>query len=198
LSAYKRGRNVVSFPNLINNFFDLFIGGLSGLPTVVVIYDSKTGFTESMAKAVVDGVRDVKGVEGELLTVGTPYSVSRLDKVDAIVLGSPTHYGDVTLEMKTFLETLKGLKETNKLKLSGKKGGIFAAYTWDRGWVVDKLQVYMNVLGIELVASPVSALDRMGGSIFHGGRVPLIRIDEKSLQRCRELGRAVAKNLMSL
>lgn len=167
------------------------------MPKVVVIYDSKTGFTESMAKAVVEGVRDVKGVEGELLKVGTPYSVSRLDKVDAIILGSPTYYGDVTPEMKTFFETLKGHKETNKLKLSGKKGGIFAAYTWDKGWVIEKLQVFMNILGIDVVASPVSALDRMGGSIFHGGKIPLLRIDEKSLQRCRELGRAVATNLMS-
>ncbi|MCK4952405.1 flavodoxin domain-containing protein [Candidatus Bathyarchaeota archaeon] len=165
------------------------------MPTVVVIYDSKTGFTESMAKAVVNGVRDVKGVEGELLKVGTPFSVSRLDKVDAIVLGSPSYYGDVTHEMKAFLETLKDHKETNKLELSGKKGGIFAAYTWDKGWVIDKLQVYMNILGIELVAPPVSALDRMGGSIFHGGKVPLLRIDENSLQKCSELGQVVASNL---
>jgi NAD(P)H dehydrogenase (quinone) len=178
--------------NNINNFLALFIEVLRDMATVVVIYDSKTGFTESMAKAVIDGVRDIKGVEGELLKVGTPFSVSRLDKVDAIVLGSPSYYGDVTPAMKAFLETLKGHKETNKLKLSDKKGGIFAAYTWDMGWVTSKLNVYMNILEIELVAPPVSALDRMGGSIFHGGNVPLLRIDEKSLQRCRELGQAVA------
>lgn len=164
----KRSIKVVYSPNHINNFLIYSLRVLSGMPTVVVIYDSKTGFTESMAKAVVNGVRDVKGVEGELLKVGTPFSVSRLDKVDAIVLGSPNYYGDVTPEMKAFLETLKDHKETNKLKLSGKKGGIFAAFTWDKGWVIDKLQVYMNILGIELVAPPVSTLDRMGGSILWG------------------------------
>ena len=42
----------------------------------IVVYDSKTGFTEQMAKAVVDGVKDVEGVDVELLKVGTPFSIS--------------------------------------------------------------------------------------------------------------------------
>ena len=42
----------------------------------------------------------------------------------------------------------------------------------------------MKALGISVVGPVVAAIDRMGGMG--------IRIDEESLQRCRELGKTVA------
>lgn len=153
---------------------------------VIVIYDSKSGFTEKMAKAVVEGAESVKGVDAELLKLGTPFSISKLDAADGIVLGSPTIYGNVTPEMRTFLESVRANKESKRLKLSGKVGGVFGSYGWDGGWVVDQLSLDMKALGIRIVAPTVSLADGLGGRYK-------VQIDEKSLQLCRDLGRTVAE-----
>ena len=121
-----------------------------GLSRVLVIYDSQSGFTEKMAKFVIKGAEKVKGVEVELLKVGAPFSLFKLEKADAIIFGSPNNYSNVTLEMKTFLESLKNLD-----KVSGKIGGVFGSYTWNRGEVVEKLSAYMKAFGMRVMALPL-------------------------------------------
>jgi len=153
---------------------------------VIVIFDSKTGFTEQMAKAVVEGAKDVGGVDVELIKVGTPFSISRLNSADALIFGSPTRYGGVTQEMGFFLENVEAHKESKRLNLSGKIGGVFASYEWDGGWVAEKIKANMESLGIRVVSPPVSLADGMHGR--HG-----INIDEEAIQMCRDLGRAVAE-----
>jgi len=154
---------------------------------VVVIYDSRTGATEKMAKAVAEGASSVKGVEVELNKVGTRFDVCLIDLAVAVILGSPTHYGSVTLEMRALLESLNDLKNLKKINFSGKIGGVFGSYGWDGGWVVDKLVADMKGLGISVVEPKVSAADKGGG---FG-----VRIGEEDLKKCRELGRAVAEKV---
>jgi len=153
---------------------------------VVVIYDSKTGLTEKMAKAVVEGVKEVRGIEVELFKAGTPFSISKIIEADDIILGSPSHYGSETSELKTVLESMKERTKTKKLDFSGKIGGIFTSYAWDGGFISGKLEASMQALGIKVVASTVSVVDRRGGME--------IRIDADSLQRCRRLGKDIAMN----
>jgi multimeric flavodoxin WrbA len=150
---------------------------------VIVLFDSKTGFTERMAKAVVEGAEGVEGVEIELIKVGTPFSISKLNSADALIFGSPTRYGGVTQEMSFFLENVEAHKESNRLKFSGKIGGVFASYEWDGGWVAEKIKANMESLGIRIVAPPVSIVNGMPG----------INIDAESLQKCRDLGKAIAE-----
>ena len=161
--------------------------GVASMCKIIVVYDSQTSNTEKMAKAVVEGASKVKDVEAELLKVGTPFDICLIDLADAVILGSPTHYGSVTSEMRALLQSLKELKESKKLKISGKMGGAFGSYEWDGGWVVDRLEADMKALGIKIAAPAVSAYDNMGGME--------IRINEASLQQCRELGRAVAEKV---
>ena len=158
------------------------------MPKVVVIYDSQSGNTEKMAKAVAEGASSVEGVQSELHKVGTPFPVSILDKADAIVVGSPSIYGLPTSEMRAFLDSAKELKATKKLKLKDKIGGVFGSYAWDGGYVVDRLGEVMKTLGVKLVPQIVSAVDHRG--------LMQTRIDEESLQKCRDLGRAVAEELV--
>ena len=153
---------------------------------VLVIYDSQTGSTEKMAQAVVKGVQQVKGVEVELLKVGTPFSISKLAIADALILGSPTRYGNVTSEMRLLLESLTELKESKKLKLSGKIGGVFGSYGWAGGWVVEKLKEDLIQLGIKIVAPAVSLVHEP----YVGSQ-----INEETLTKCVELGKTVAEKL---
>jgi flavorubredoxin len=155
---------------------------------VVVVYDSKTYLTEWMANAVVEGVKRVSGIDVELLKAGTSFSIMTLCKADAMILGSPTHYNDVTREMRAVLDAVKRLKTQMKDEFSPKIGGVFGSYAWDGGWVIEKLGEEMKTLGVKLVSPVVLAVDRNrepGMKVYE-------RIDEESLERCRELGRAVA------
>ncbi len=157
---------------------------------IIVIYDSQTGFTERMAKAVVKGAGGVGGVEVELLKVGTAFSVSKLNAADAIILGSPTVYGSVTPEMGVFLECVKAHVEAKRLKLSGKIGGAFASYEWDGGWVVEKIKADMTAIGIKVLAPMVSLADGMGGR-------HVARLTDDAQQQCQNLGRSIAKHVTS-
>jgi flavorubredoxin len=154
-------------------------------PTVIVIYDSQSGFTEMMAKYVVAGAEQVKGVEVVSLKIGTPFSLSKLENANAIILGSPNYYSNITQKMQTFLDALK-----NKGNLSGKIGGIFGSYTWDKGEVVEKLKAYMNAFGMRLVAPPVS----ISSPVHIAYRdYEELHMDKEYLQKCNDLGRVVAE-----
>lgn len=157
------------------------------MPKVVIIYDSKSGNTEKMAKAIAEGASSIEGVESELHKVGNPFPISKLDEADAIIIGSPSIYGLPTSEMRNFLESALKLKETKRIKLKKKIGGVFGSYAWDGGDVVDKLGDSMKALKIKLVQPKVSAVDRMG--------LMQTRIDGESLEKCHDLGRVVAEEL---
>lgn len=154
---------------------------------IMIIFDSVSGNTETMAKAVAEGVSAVKGVQVELYKVGTRFSMSLLNETDAIILGSPTVYGNVTPEMKAFIESMAELNATKKLHLNGKIGGLFGSYAYDGGWVVDALAMRMKKIGLKLTPPIVSAVDHEGGMGVH--------IDQEALEKCRELGKAIATAL---
>jgi NAD(P)H dehydrogenase (quinone) len=71
--------------------------------TLLVAYYSKTGATETMARAVADGARSVAGTEVLLKTIE---SVKEADLMtaDAIVLGSPVYNGGPAAAVKAFME----------------------------------------------------------------------------------------------
>lgn len=154
---------------------------------VIVIYDSKTGFTERMAKIIVEGVNSVSDVSAESHKVGTPFSISNLNDADAIIVGSPTRYGSVTQEMRAFLDSLKDSIESKRLTVLGKIGGVFGSYEWDGGWVVEKITAELEKLGIGIVAA-VSLADGLSGRQRSG-------FDETYRNQCFTLGKTVAEKI---
>jgi NAD(P)H dehydrogenase (quinone) len=92
---------------------------------ILIVYDSITGNTEKVAKLIAQGVREA----------GSKVQVKRLENVevhelteaDAIILGSPTHYGSMSAKMKQFIY------ETDKIhgKLAGKLGAAFTSSCGD-------------------------------------------------------------------
>src|ERR1035437_7684160 len=67
--------------------------------TVLVVYYSVTGNTEKMAQAVAAGAQKVSTVH---VLVKTPDKVTEddLKNADAILLVSPTYYGNMSAQMK--------------------------------------------------------------------------------------------------
>jgi flavorubredoxin len=154
---------------------------------VCIIYDSQTGFTENMATAILEGVAKVTKVEGELRKIGDAFSISSLNEVDAIIFGSPTIYGNVSLSMKFFLECVIAHTEAKRLKLSGKLGGVFGSYEWDGGRIIEQLGVTLESLGMTIVTSGVSLAD---------GRYEKT-LTEQSKNKCRNFGRIIAEKAVA-
>jgi len=111
---------------------------------VLVLYYSSYGHIEQMAYAVAEGAREVKGVEAvvkrvpELVSeevakqshfkldqpapIATP---NELGDYDAIIVGTPTRFGNMTAQMRNFWDQTGGL--WMKGALVGKVGSVFAS-----------------------------------------------------------------------
>jgi len=153
---------------------------------LVIIYDSKTGNTEKMAKSIAEGAKSVRGVEVLLKKLGEPFSLRILDDPDAIIFGSPAHYAHATPEMRNFLTYLRDEEEAGRLKLKGKLGAVFGSYGWDGGVAMERLAIDMEKLGIKM-QSPVLA------KVF-----PLTfpSLEENLLKECRQFGKALAEKVL--
>jgi len=78
---------------------------------VLIIYFSKTGNTEKMAHQVAEGVSR-EGIEPVLKKVETA-SVDELLSADGVIFGSPTYFGTMAAEIKSFLD--ESVKHFGKL-----------------------------------------------------------------------------------
>jgi multimeric flavodoxin WrbA len=78
-----------------------------------VVYHSGYGHTARQAEAVLQGMKDVDGVEASLVPVedladADSSSWGTLDAADAIVFGCPTYMGSVSADLKAFMEASSG------------------------------------------------------------------------------------------
>jgi NAD(P)H dehydrogenase (quinone) len=150
---------------------------------VLIIYDSRTGNTEKMAKAVEEGAKEVD-IDVELKKVDDA-KLSELEAADGIILGSPTYFGVLSGKMKGFID------ESVKIwgKLENKIGAAFTSAAWGGGGgetaVLSLIQV-MLTHGMIIVGEPMEAQNGMYGVISFGSP------NERVLDNCRILGRRVA------
>jgi len=151
------------------------------MTNILIIYDSKTGNTETMAKAIKAGADSINNIIVQMIKLGTPFPISMLNEVDAIILGSPTHYAYVTNEVRNFLEAIKDLTESGKLKLKNKIGAVFGSYGWDGGWNLQKLEFELKGLGLIIEHPIVESVDAP---------------NERVLMDCTNLGKNIAQKVL--
>ena len=111
---------------------------------ILVLYHSSYGHIETMAKAVADGATNESGVSVELKRVpetmpedlmtqagmkvdqDAPVAAPHeLAEYDAVIFGTPTRFGNMTAQMRTFLDQTGGLWA--KGALTGKVGSVFTS-----------------------------------------------------------------------
>lgn len=110
---------------------------------ILVLYYSRHGATEALAREVVSGIDTVKGAAARLRTVpavsarteavdpavpddGPPYAtVDDLKACDGLLLGSPTRFGHMAAALKYFLDGTSGLWLSGAL--AGKPAGVFTS-----------------------------------------------------------------------
>jgi NAD(P)H dehydrogenase (quinone) len=159
---------------------------------VLVTYHSATGNTEKMAQGVAEGAKAVSGTTVVLKRVGD-VTGNDLVSSDAVVVGSPVYFANMSGEVKTFLDNW-GLQSKFDLfrerKMRNKVGGAFATgAAISNGKEVTMLTIHAAMLINQMVI--VSGGGGFGASATTGPDSP--GIDEKELAEARALGKRVAE-----
>ncbi|MEM2088175.1 MAG: NAD(P)H-dependent oxidoreductase [Thermoproteota archaeon] len=145
---------------------------------VLITYYSKTGNTERMARAVVAGVKEAKGVIVKLKRVEKT-SLKDLLESDVIIVGSPTYYGLMAAPVKRLLD------ESVKIhgKLEGKVGG---AFTSSGGSATGAETTLMSILQALLVHGMII---QGNPEDKHYGVACVGKPGKKDLEQCMRLGK---------
>src|SRR5215210_6626536 len=78
-------------------------GGPAAPASVLITYHSVSGNTEKMAQGVAEGAKGVAGTNVVLKKVGD-VTTEDLLSADAVIVGSPVYFGNMSGEVKTFFD----------------------------------------------------------------------------------------------
>jgi NAD(P)H dehydrogenase (quinone) len=156
---------------------------------VLVTYHSLTGNTERMAEAVVEGAKSVPGTMVVLKRVGQ-VTAEDLFSSDAVIVGSPVYWSNMSGEVKTFLDNWQfKFGVFPEFKMKNKVGAAFATGGQiSSGKEVTMLTILAAMLGNQMIV--VSGGGAFGASATTEGDSP--GIDKKELADAKALGQRVA------
>lgn len=145
------------------------------MSNILILYYSRYGATEKMAKLIARGVEAVDGVAAKIRTVpsvssnteatepavpesGAVYAtLEDLENCDGLILGSPTRFGNMAAAMKYFIDGTSNLWMSGKL--INKPAGVFSSTSSLHGGQESTLLSMMLPLihhGMIIVGSPYS------------------------------------------
>lgn len=187
---------------------------------ILVLYYSRGGSTARMARAIARGVESVAGCDACVRTVpplsaetgrggaevpasGPPYAtLDDLRRCDGLLLGSPTHFGNMAAPLKHFIDSTSSLWFSGAL--TGKPAGVFTSTGALHGgqeatlltMLLPLLHHGMVIAGIPY-SEPALGTTQSGGTPYgashHAGAGAQPRVpdrDEEAL--CHALGARVA------
>lgn len=192
---------------------------------ILVLYYSPGGTTAEMANVIAHGVEEIDGMEARIRTVppvspvteasekaipdkGPLYAtLDDLEQCAGLVLGCPTHFGNMPAAMKHFIDSTSSLWMSGKL--AGKPAGVFSASTSMHGGQESTLLTMILPLlhhGMLIVGLPYTQTElfstESGGTPYGATRLtsdiesrPLSE-DERTL--CLSLGRRVSDTAKKL
>ena len=141
---------------------------------ILVIYYSRSGNTEKMAKAVGEGAKSYQNV-----TVDLSYHIEaeELGNYDAILVGTPTYHAQMPIDFKNLFEEVS----TKQINLKNKIGSTFGSYGWS-GEAPQAVLEKLKELEMQVIEPPIRAR---------------YSPDQKTLDECVNLGKKVAQQLSS-
>ncbi|MGH8231185.1 MAG: NAD(P)H:quinone oxidoreductase [Steroidobacteraceae bacterium] len=190
---------------------------------ILIVYYSRDGSTAELARQACRGVESVPGATATLRTVpavsasseasapavpdhGPPYAtLEDLRRADALMLGSPTRFGNMAAPLKYFIDSTSSLWLEGAL--AGKPAAVFTATrTMHGGQETTLLSMMLPLLhhGMLLVGLPYteSALSstRSGGTPYGASHVAAVQPDLTDDERvlAQALGRRVARLAVTL
>jgi NAD(P)H dehydrogenase (quinone) len=192
---------------------------------VLILFHSRSGATESLAREVARGVDAVEGMSARLRTVpevssvceavepavpesGPPYATGAdLEECCGLIIGSPSNFGNMAAPLKHFLDNTLG--EWLRGTLIGKPFGTFASTgSLHGGQETTLLTMAVPLLhhGMIYVGVPYSeqalSTTRSGGTPYGPTHVTWNRdadtLSDEEIQLARVLGRRVAEIALRL
>lgn len=145
---------------------------------VLIVYYSRSGNTESMAKAIAKAVTD-ESVDVACKKVKDA-DIDELLEVDGLIVGSPTYYGTMAAEIKSFLDD--SIKHHGKL--DGKVGAAFASAA-----ATGQETTVFSILEALLIHGMVVQGDPKG---YHYGVTSTGTPDGQVLEACQRFGQRFA------
>ena len=141
---------------------------------VLVLYYSRTGNTEKMAKAITEGAKKTGEVQVDL-----NYFVEAEDlgDFDAILVGAPTYHHDLPIDIKMLLEEAAA----RGVNLKGKPGAAFGSFGWSGEAPKFVLEIMKNKFEMNITEAPLLAK---------------YDPDQKMLDQCKALGKRLAETLI--
>ncbi len=165
------------------------------MPTtnVLVLFYSMYGHVYRMAEAVAEGARQAPETEVTLKRVPElvpddvleksgakeaqetfkhvpVVTVEELDRYDCLLLGTPTRYGNMTAQMRNYLDQTG--EHWAKGKLIGKTAGVFTSTQTQHGGqesTILSTHITLLHLGYVIVGMPYSVQEQMTGDEIAGG-----------------------------
>ncbi|MGQ0810043.1 MAG: flavodoxin family protein [Nitrospiraceae bacterium] len=174
----------------------VMIGGVAGADdagpaiTILVAYHSRTGNTEKMAGAIVEGAKAVPGTLVILKRVGE-VTGDELFSSDALIVGSPVYWSNLAGDVKMFFDNWQfKFGVFPEFKMRDKVGAAFVTGGQvSGGKEITMLTILAAMLGNRMIV--VSGGGPLGASATTEGESP--GIDEKELAEARALGRRVVE-----
>ncbi len=160
---------------------------------VLVLYYSTWGHVERMAQEVADGARSVAGVEVSVKRVPETMpaetlaaihakteqqapvaSPGELGDYDAVIFGTPTRFGNMCGQMRTFLDQTGALWQQGKLV--GKVGSVFASTGTQHGGQETTITSFhttlfhqgMVVVGVPYACAGLTNMNEITGGTPYG------------------------------
>ena len=159
------------------------------MTTILVLYHSMYGHIEQMASAEAEGAGEVAGTEvivkrvpetmtdeairkvgGKLHQPAPVASPGELADYDAIIFGTPTRFGNMTGQMRTFLDQTGALWMSGAM--IGKVGSVFTSSATQHGGQESTILTFHPTLlhlGMVVVGLPYSEQRQMGLDEIKGG-----------------------------
>jgi NAD(P)H dehydrogenase (quinone) len=154
---------------------------------VLVVYDSKTGNTETMAQAIARGVKKAAASSLEMKKASKVEN-SDLLKADVIIVGSPTYYGLMSASVKAMFD--------RSIEIHGKlEGKVGAAFTSSGGTASGAETTILSILESMLVHGMVVQGRHQSK---HYGAAAVGSPDENELRLCEELGQRTVELALKL
>lgn len=151
----------------------------------MIIYDSKSGYTERMAKAIAEGASSIFSVQVKIKKIGEPFPVSEILDSDLVFFGSPVIYAGITDELRILLLNFKRYVEDKKIMMSNKHAAVFGSHGWGDDWVIDDLlKLMVENAGFNLYKNAL--IEQMSELEFR---------PEHSIPRCRDFGKEVIESI---
>ena len=173
-------------------------------PSILVVFDSRTGHTEKLARAVAEGVDQVEGAVA-VLRRGEEVEDEEILSSSGILLGSPVHWASLSAESKAFVERVGqvlveakelGPESTPRTRAAGAfvTGGAISS-----GKELARLSIlaaFLNMRFVVIGGEEADGFGTLGAQATTAGSDP--GLSESELEEARRFGKRFASMTLAL